>query len=83
MELILDSCSTINNSQVPPGIWERRMALDLLYCLRFHKGWRPCVHLQLSLRAYDQEKFRLVVCIHREHPKVHVGAFSLPPIFGR
>lgn len=79
MELILDSCSTINNSKVPPGIWERRMALDLLYCLRF----RPRVHLQLFLRAYDQEKFRLVVCIHREHPKVHLGVFSLPPIFGR
>lgn len=83
MELILDSCSTINNSKVPPGIWERRMALDLLYCLRFHKGRRPREHLQLFLRAYDQEKFRLVVCIHREHPKVHLGVFSLPPIFGR
>lgn len=41
------------------------------------------MHLQLFLRASDQEKFRLVVCIHREHPKVHLGAFSLPTISGR
>ena len=46
MRLILDSCNTMNNSQVSLGMWGRFEALDLLYFLiRFHIGWRPCVPL--------------------------------------
>lgn len=82
MELILESCNTMKNSKVSLAIWGRHMALDLLYSLTgFHIGWRPCVFL-LFLRTCN-EKFRLVVCIHREYPKVHTCVFSLPLISGR
>lgn len=83
MELILDSCNTMKNSKVSLGIWGRHVTLDLLYSLiRFHIGWRACVLLRLFLRAYNK-KFRLVVCIHSEYPKVHTCVFSLPLISGR
>lgn len=50
---ILDSCNTVKNSKVCLGIWGRHVALVLLYTLiRFHIGCRPCVLLQLFLRAY-------------------------------
>lgn len=67
MELILDSCNTMNNSKVSLDIWSKCMALDL-YFLRFHRGY-------VCIFSFFLEKVQLVVCSHREHPKVHMRAF--------